>query len=142
MGRHIVGTVGEIPAGGRKIVAIAGIELGIFNIDGRYYAIRNVCPHRGAPLCLGRITGKVTGDVGGSYRYDDPGTIIRCPWHGWEFDITTGESWCEPAEVRTKTYPVHVGEDEVTEVEHYDVSVSDPYLFVDLPDRLSARVAA
>ena len=57
MTKHVVARREEIPPGGRKIVRVAGREVGIFNIDGAFYALKNVCPHQGARVCLGRIVG-------------------------------------------------------------------------------------
>ena len=53
MSKHVVATVDEIPPGERKIVEIGGRSLGIFNIKGEFYALRNICPHQGGPLCEG-----------------------------------------------------------------------------------------
>ena len=110
MGRHVVATVDEIPSGGRKIVALEGRSIGVFNVGGEFYAIRNTCPHEGGPLCLGVITGFVRADAPGRYEYLRHGEVIRCPWHGWEFDIKTGLSWIDPKRIRVKRYPVAVGE--------------------------------
>ena len=44
----------------------------------------------------------------GRYRYSRRGEIIRCPWHGWEFDVRTGKSWCEPDRVRARQFTVSV----------------------------------
>ena len=52
--RHVVARVADIPPGERLIVDIAGRSIGVFNVDGRFYALRNSCPHQGGPLCLGR----------------------------------------------------------------------------------------
>ena len=57
MAKYRVATVEEIPIGGRKLVTIAGRSIGVFNIDGEFYALRNTCPHQGGPLCQGRLTG-------------------------------------------------------------------------------------
>src|SRR5947207_3268589 len=57
MPAYVVGTVDEIPVGGRKIVEVAGRSIGIFNVAGEYVALRNRCPHQGGPLCLGVLTG-------------------------------------------------------------------------------------
>jgi 3-phenylpropionate/trans-cinnamate dioxygenase ferredoxin subunit len=107
MGRHAVATVDEIPPGGRKIVELAR-SIGVFNVGGEFFAIRNACPHQGGPLCLGVATGFVRADLPGRYEYLRRGEIIRCPWHGWEFDIKTGQSWIDPARVRVRRYPVAV----------------------------------
>ena len=62
MPKHVVATVDEIPPGERKIVEIGGRSLGVFNIKGEFYALRNICPHQGGPLCEGRLTGLVMAD--------------------------------------------------------------------------------
>jgi 3-phenylpropionate/trans-cinnamate dioxygenase ferredoxin subunit len=110
MGRYAVATVDEIPPGGRKIVELHGRSIGVFNIGGEFFAIRSACPHAGGPLCLGVVTGFVAADTPGRYEYLRRGEIIRCPWHGWEFDIKTGQSWIDPKRLRVKKYPVAVEE--------------------------------
>lgn len=101
--------VQELPPGHRRIVAAPGnISIGVFNVDGRFYALRNICPHRKAPLCRGQITGQVTSDGPGDAQMHGPDQILRCPWHGWEFDIKTGQSVFNPHKVRVKSYPVTV----------------------------------
>lgn len=143
MARHVVATVDEIPPGERKIVEIAGRSLGIFNIKGRFFALRNICPHQGGPLCEGRLTGFVSADKpGGHYSYERRGEILRCPWHGWEFDVTTGQSWVDPATVRTRSYDVEVASGDALPAgyqqgpytaETFDVSIDRDYVVVDLP---------
>jgi len=103
--RHFVCSEEELPPGARKIVKIAGRSLGVFNVGGRIYALKNVCPHKYAPLCEGPLTGLVAGERPGSLDLERNGEIIRCPWHGWEFDLCTGRSVFDPRGVRTKTYP-------------------------------------
>lgn len=108
MTKHIVATVDEIPVGGRKLVEIDGRSIGIFHIKGQFYAIRNRCPHQGGPMCEGRLTGFLTASQPGDYHYSRQGEILRCPWHGWEFDVKTGQSWFDPAQVRVRSYKVSV----------------------------------
>lgn len=108
MAKHIIGTVDEIPPGERKLVTVAGREIGIFNIRGEFYALRNRCPHQGGVLCKGRVSGFVTASVPGEYEYTRKGEILRCPWHGWEYDIKTGQSWVDPASVRVRSYDVEI----------------------------------
>jgi hypothetical protein len=57
MGRHVVCQVFELPPGSRIIVELEGRSLGVFNINRAFFALRNVCPHQGAPLCLGTVKG-------------------------------------------------------------------------------------
>jgi nitrite reductase/ring-hydroxylating ferredoxin subunit len=108
MAKHVVGTTDEIGPGQRKIVEIDGRSIGVFNVGGRYYALRNQCPHSGARLCDGVLTGLVTSSEPGEYTYLRAGEILRCPWHGWEFDIATGRSWFDPAHTRVRAYEATV----------------------------------
>ena len=108
MASHVVAAVDEIPPGQRKLVEAGGRKIVVFNLGGEFFALNNRCPHRGGSLCQGRQTGLVESDGPGNYRYSRPGEIIRCPWHGWEFDIRTGQSWCDPTRVRARPYTVSV----------------------------------
>lgn len=106
--RYIVGTVDDIPPGSRKVILVNGREIGVFNVNGEYFAVLNRCPHQGGPLCSGRQTGFLVAPTPGDYQLSRPGEVIRCPWHGWEFDLRTGQSWCEPSKVRVRRYDVSV----------------------------------
>lgn len=121
--RYRVCTVGELPPGSRKIVEIDGKSIGVFNVNGEFYALRNICPHQFAPLCLGKVTGYNAPSEVGVYDWCREGEIVRCPWHAWEFDIKTGRSIFNPHRVRTKSYPVSVGPEGAEEAEEEDPSV-------------------
>ena len=108
MSRHVVAAVGEIPPGGRKLITLRGREIGVFNLDGEFFALVNRCPHQGAALCTGAVVSRLEAPLPGEYLLTRPGTMLRCPWHCWEFDIRTGQSWCEPEDVKARTYPVAV----------------------------------
>ncbi len=71
----------EIGTGSGKIVEVGDRQVALFQVDGNYCAIDNICPHRGGPLGEG----------------DVEGTVVTCPWHGWQFDVCTGESPVNPA---------------------------------------------
>jgi 3-phenylpropionate/trans-cinnamate dioxygenase ferredoxin subunit len=103
-----VGPAEEIPPGGRKIVRVAGRSIGVFNVDGEFFAIRNRCPHQGAPLCEGKLWGVLSSDTPGSFHYEAKKEILTCVWHGWEFSIRTGQSWCDPQRLRVRSYDVSV----------------------------------
>jgi 3-phenylpropionate/trans-cinnamate dioxygenase ferredoxin subunit len=107
--RYAVAAEGEIPPGGRKIVTIERRQIGIFNVDGEYFALRNRCPHQGAALCEGHVLAALESTGPGDLRLAD-GRLLQCPWHGWEFDVRTGQSWCEPQRTRVRAYPVRVVE--------------------------------
>lgn len=100
----------ELPPGEKRIVDVEGLphDVGVFNVDGEYYALANVCPHQLAPLCEGIITGEMIAPAVGDYELVRQGEIIQCPWHGWQFDITDGTSIFNPHELRTRSYDATV----------------------------------
>jgi len=98
----------EFDPGERRIATLDGFSVGIFNLDGEYYAMKNDCPHQRAPLCEGKLGGTTESDRPGEYDWVKPGQVVRCPWHGWEFDITSGESVFNPHKVKAKTFEARV----------------------------------
>jgi len=138
MARYIVAITTEIPPGGRKIVEVAGRSIGLFNLDGEFFALRNRCPHQGGPLCEGGLAGLVESNAPGDYQYSRPGEMLRCPWHGWEFDLRTGQSWFDPRQVRVRSYPVSVEPDDPGLArgpyiaETYPVTIEAQYLVVEV----------
>jgi nitrite reductase (NADH) small subunit len=134
VGRHIVGRVGDLEAGGRRIVEAEGRSIGVFNVEGSFFALRNSCPHQAAPLCLGSIKGMTMPSKPGEYIWSRDGEILRCPWHGWEFDILTGRSIFNPHRMRVKAYEVTVepvipdASEEDESVETFEVSVEDGWI--------------
>ena len=98
----------ELQPGNRRIVDIDGRSIGVFNVKGTYYALRNRCPHRGAPLCKGDVKDLVVGSKPYEYIIEREGEILRCPWHGWEFDVTNGHSYFNPHRVRVRSYEVTI----------------------------------
>ena len=148
MAKYDVATVDEIPPGGRKIVEVGGRSIGVFNLAGEFFALRNNCPHEGGPLCVGPICGFVSSDRPGEYQFSREGEIVRCPWHGWEFDIRTGQSWFDPKKVRVRRYDVTVEAADSTGTnakatsglergpyvaETYEVSVERQHIIVEIP---------
>ncbi len=143
MARHVVATVDEILPGERKIVEIDGRSIGVFNVGGEFFALRNACPHQGGPLCLGLVGSLIVAARPGEYALSRPGEMLRCPWHGWEFDMRTGQSWFDPTRTRVRSYPAAVaGGAALAEAglqpgpyvaETYPVSVERQYVLVDLP---------
>lgn len=94
---------------------MSGRTIGVFNVAGRYYALRNRCPHKGGALCEGPITGTVLPTDGREFVYGRAGEIVRCALHGWEFEIATGRALAQPRS-RTRVYPVEVEDGQVVVV--------------------------
>lgn len=127
MARYVVGRATDLPPGSRRIVTAGERSIGVFNIRGRYYALRNRCPHQGAPLCLGKIKGTTLPGPPYEYVYGREDEIIQCPWHGWEFEIATGRTYFNPHKMRAKTYAVTIGRPDEGDValETYAVTTED-----------------
>ena len=91
MARVRVAAEGEVPVGEGRVVEASGRALALFNRDGTYHCLDNLCPHRGGPLGEGDLDGR----------------LVSCPWHAWRWDVTTGENANNPA-VRVPCFPVSV----------------------------------
>lgn len=137
MTRHVVAKSAEILPGQRKLVQAGGRDIVIFNLDGEFFALLNRCPHQGASLFHGDLIGLVRSNEPGQYCYSRRGEMLKCSWHGWEYDIRTGQSWCDPKSTRVKSYPVGV-EDGAQLVkgpfvaETFPIVVEDEYLVVEI----------
>ena len=109
-GRLVVCPAADIPPGRKRIVENGRGSIGVFNIVCRFHAIKNVCPHQGAPLCQGSV--HATHRPSDVQEFDPAcrGRILRCPWHGWEFDIVTGKGLYD-RDSRVATYAVEVDAD-------------------------------
>jgi nitrite reductase/ring-hydroxylating ferredoxin subunit len=108
MSRHVVCGVDELPPGQHRIVTLLGRSIGVYNVNGNFHALLNRCPHRAAPLCEGVVTGLITSPAQYQRELTRDGEIVRCPWHGWEFDILDGRSVFNPHRVRARSYEVVV----------------------------------
>ncbi len=108
-----VGPLSEFPPGQCRIHDIGGKSIGIYNRDGELYAVRNLCPHKLAPICYGTIGGTFLPSKQGEWVYGLDGYVLRCVAHAWEFDIRTGESVMMVDRRRLATYPVSVEGDQV-----------------------------
>jgi 3-phenylpropionate/trans-cinnamate dioxygenase ferredoxin subunit len=106
--KHVVARVRDVPDGSRLIVDVGGRSVGIFNVDGEFYALLNRCPHNGAELCKGEVVAVLESSRPGDWRLDESRKLVACPWHGWEYDLATGESWCNPLRTRARPYGVGV----------------------------------
>lgn len=139
--RYEVCPVEELPPGDRRIVELDnGFSFGVFNVDGEFYALANVCPHQLAPLCEGEITGEMVAGDPGEFERIREGEVIRCPWHGWKFNIADGTSVFNP-HLKTRSFEAGVEAPDCVEygtdlageeppVESFDVEVEDAVVVV------------
>ena len=91
-----VASADQVPPGTGTVVEANGRTLALFNVDGTFYALDNTCLHRGGPVGEG----------------DLDGTIVTCPWHGFQYDVTTGRNVFDP-EVGLQSFPVRVADGDV-----------------------------
>lgn len=96
----------DIPEGERKLVQVEGLSIGLFHHKGNFYALHNSCLHRGGPVCTGRLEGDV----------------LTCPWHGFQYDVTTGKLLVDPS----------------ASLDNYPVVVEDGHIHVQIPDMSAA----
>lgn len=137
MAHVVVAEIAEIGPGQRKVVQVKGRDVVVFNVDGSFYALQNRCPHQGARLCDGLLTVAVTSREPGTYDFDATRTVIRCPWHAWEFDIRTGKSWCEPDRIKVRSYKTELESgarlrEGRLAAESFPVRTDDTYILIDV----------
>ena len=84
----------------------------VFNVGGDLYALLNHCPHRGGPLCRGRLRPHPVSEQVGHWDFERESEILRCPFHNWEFDIRTGRALYDER-VRARMFPVEVRDGQV-----------------------------
>jgi len=101
MPQHRACSVDDVPPGTGKELVVGGKIVALYHVDDQFYALDGICPHAGGPLGKGMLRK----------------TIVTCPWHGWQFDVTTGRH-CLTAHIQAKKYS--------TTIEGNDV-------FIDLP---------
>jgi nitrite reductase/ring-hydroxylating ferredoxin subunit len=91
-----VASAADVAPGEGRVVEAGGQALALFNVEGRFYAIANACPHRGGPLGEG----------------DLEGCVVMCPWHAWRWDVTSGANVNNPA-VKVASFPVSIDSGQV-----------------------------
>lgn len=109
-GNVVVCRDGEMADGERRVFKVGRRRVGVFRVEGRYVALHGGCPHAGGALCEGPLTGTtLPADEPYTYEYGREGKVLRCAWHGIEFDVETGRSLVDPR-MRARTYPVTVAD--------------------------------
>lgn len=137
MTRHVLFRTEDVPEGGQKLALVEGRSICVFNQQGQFFALADRCPHEGGSLCRGARIGLVQSSEPGVYSYSRRGELIKCPWHAWEFDIRTGQSWIDPRRIRVKSFDVNVEAGESLMkgpyvAETFPVSVEEDYVVLDL----------
>ena len=106
--RVVVAPLRSFPSGERRIVEVGGRSIGVFRVGESFYGIRNRCPHQGGPLCLGHLLGDAVADAPGHARISEDPLRIACPWHGWEYDLDSGQSFMGTVAPGVKSYGVEL----------------------------------
>jgi nitrite reductase/ring-hydroxylating ferredoxin subunit len=102
----------DAPAEGAvRMLDVGGHRIGLYRVDGELHALANRCPHRGAPLCAGTIATPLEIDSG-SPSLGRRDSIVRCPWHKWEFEIATGRCLVDER-LRVRRYKVELDGEEI-----------------------------
>jgi len=126
----VIGKVAAFPDPGRKVVEIDGAEVGVFCQNGRFTAFENVCPHMGGPVCQGKIIARVQEVIAHDktslgLAFSKEETNVVCPWHGYEFNISTGQHQGNP---RLRLRPVKI-------------EIVDGDLVISVPGGMRERIA-
>jgi len=139
MAKHIVAPLKDFPPETRKLVEINGRQIAVFNVNGEFHALGNKCPHESGLLIHGKLVGLVESRMPGEYKYSRKGEMIKCPWHGWEFDLRTGRAQCDPTHIRVRRYETAVvhgceidPDNPPKAAEVFSVRVEDDYVVVEV----------
>jgi len=117
MAEYSAGKVSDYADGDRKVVVCGDFEVGVFRLDGEFYAWHNRCAHRAGPICQGRIMKRVLEPVAEdrtirAQAYDEAEHNIVCPWHGYEYSIKTGAHQGNPR-IRLRKAEISVRDGEI-----------------------------
>jgi len=118
-----IGATTDFADPGRKIIGFEGFEVGVFRLDGEFFAYLNLCPHMGGPACQGKMIAKVEEIIAEDrtskgMAFSKTRMHVVCPWHGYEFDIRTG---VHPGNARARLRKINV-------------AVADGEVIISLPD--------
>ncbi|WP_218612044.1 Rieske (2Fe-2S) protein [Pseudonocardia sp. KRD291] len=141
--------VDELAPGEHRVVQVGKRSIGVFRVGDEFFALADHCPHQGGPLCRGRVAAAPTSGLPGEFGMAD-GAFVACPWHGWEYDVTTGQSYFGPGEAPVRSYPVSVEPAAAHPAaahpttgrlpgpyvaDTYDVAIEDRYVVIDTAGR-------
>ncbi|SED58475.1 2Fe-2S iron-sulfur cluster-binding protein [Ruania alba] len=105
-----IARVEDVPPAGHGALRcdVNGTPIGLYRVADEIRAWRNVCPHEAAPVCRGPVTGTRLQSAVYEYTYGRDREVLRCPWHGWEFDLATGDHLAEGSGAKLRSHPIHV----------------------------------
>ena len=143
MARHVIGLAASFEPGEQRLVTVGGRRIAVFLVDGEFRALKDTCPHQGASLACGTVVGALSADGPDSIQYDGERRLVKCPWHGWEFDLKTGQSWFDPKRERVRAYPLSVESGDTLlaasglqpgpyVAETVEISVEEDYVVIDI----------
>lgn len=109
-----IGKADAFPVDRVQIVTAGRREIGVVRrADGTVQAVRNWCPHKGAQICKGQLTGTTLPGPPGTLEWGRDGEILRCPWHGFEFEMATGARPYVESRMRLRVYPARIENGEI-----------------------------
>ena len=111
--RQHVGSVEDFADCTFKVFDLGGRPVGVVKTVQGFYAVRNRCPHQGADICAGTVGGTMVASGPHEYEYRDDTLVVACPWHRWEFELATGDSFGKVTNKKLVTYSVEVEDNEV-----------------------------
>lgn len=113
MSLHFAARLDELEDAKPKLISLAGRSIGLVRSNGTVYAVRNVCPHKRAPVCQGTFRGTMLPSEPDTFVFGLEDRLLQCPWHGWEFDLSTGHTLCGDEHKKLTLYPVTIKENEI-----------------------------
>jgi 3-phenylpropionate/trans-cinnamate dioxygenase ferredoxin subunit len=109
----LIGTVEEVRRDGCRVVQVSGRPVGVISVGDDFFAVSDRCPHMGASMCTGSLSGTMVTSRPHQLVYGQDDRVLRCPWHGWEFDLESGRSLLEPDRFGLRTYSVSTQDGDV-----------------------------
>lgn len=116
LARHRIGHLEDFEPDVFRVSVLGGVSVGVVLTAQGFFAVRNRCPHQGGEICRGTVGGTMEPSAPGRYSFSDGTLVVACPWHRWEFELATGDSYGRVTDRRLTTYPVEVDDEEQVHV--------------------------